>query len=228
MKKVERTRRARKRCACASPRTSNDAPVRSARPVVSDRMRHARACCGAASRRSGSRRGASRCGRARWKGARGRGRLKMGDEHGQRVAPDEPRVEVNHPLRSPISSTGMRGVSKMRKSVRESQMCRDHTERRAGAVRFHIEVERAARRSRAERQIERTRRADRPPAEDRVSVHADSAIFIASARLNESRIASTSMPVCFSRLQPTAATSFPFSPSSAINSNVSGVPVNFV
>ena len=68
MKKVERTRRARKRCACASPRTSNDAPVRSARPVVSDPMRHAQACCGAPSRRSGGRRGASRCGRARTRG----------------------------------------------------------------------------------------------------------------------------------------------------------------
>ncbi|SDI84613.1 hypothetical protein SAMN04487926_125107 [Paraburkholderia steynii] len=104
MKKVERTRRARKRCACASPRTSNHAPARPSRPVVSDRMPHAGECCDAPSRRSGGRRDAFRCGRAGMRagateGCKAQEPTGNGcDGHAQYVTPDEPRVEIAHQL----------------------------------------------------------------------------------------------------------------------------------
>ncbi|SKC92528.1 hypothetical protein SAMN05446935_10131 [Burkholderia sp. YR290] len=126
MKKVERTRRARKRCACASPRTSNDAPVRSARPVVSDRMRHARACCGAPSRRSGGRRV-----HPYMRSSANTGRLD-GEVQGAGTARKwvtsirNGWPQTNHSLRSPISSTGMRGVSNAEISARIPDVSRPH------------------------------------------------------------------------------------------------------
>ena len=225
MKKVERTRRARKQCACASPRTSNDAPARPSRPVVSDRMPHAGECCDAPSRRSGGRRGESRCGRARTRAGATEGckvQEPTGngcDGHAQYVTPDEPLVEIAHPPHGHA-----RCIEYGNKCANPRCVATTLSAERAPSVSTSMSSAPGA--SRVPNDISGKRVGQ--PAEDRVAVHADSAIFIASARLNELRIASTSMPVCFSRLQPTAATSFPFSPSSAINSNVSGVPVNFV